>query len=80
VINPGLPDFQSGSILKGLAMENVDIFYDIWSHFTAVGYILPKFGMFCCNVVYFVVMWYIFHHFGMLYKENLATMYECMAM
>jgi hypothetical protein len=47
------------SQLVRLAVENVGIFYDIWSHFTAIGYILCLFGIFSYNVVYFVVMWYI---------------------
>jgi hypothetical protein len=32
-------------------------------------------GTFYDHLVYFVVIWYIFPRFGMVYQENLATLY-----
>jgi hypothetical protein len=64
---PGLPD--STNIFEpkipnwvnfgGLAMENVGIFYGVWSHFAAIWYIFCPFGIFCGNVVYFPPFWYV---------------------
>jgi hypothetical protein len=53
-----------GSILEGLEMEDVGIFY-IWSYETsyALWYGLCSFG----NVV---IIWYIFHRFGILSDEK----------
>jgi hypothetical protein len=52
--NPKLGKFE-----RGLAMENVSIFHDIWSHFTAFlyRYVMPIWYM------YFVVVWHIFPPF-----------------
>jgi hypothetical protein len=44
-------------------MEDVDIFYGHLVSFTAIGYILWTFGIFCGNLVYF-------SRFGMLYHEK----------
>jgi hypothetical protein len=41
----------------------------VWYVF-AIWYILWPFGIFCGLLVYFVVIWYIFHHFGKLYQEK----------
>jgi hypothetical protein len=38
--------------------------------------ILRPIGIFYGLWVYFVAIWYIFTHFGMLYQENLATLLE----
>jgi hypothetical protein len=61
----GLPDglfsnqkSQFGSILDGLAKENLDIFYDHFVYFTAIGNILWPFGIFCGNLVYLSPFWY----------------------
>jgi hypothetical protein len=32
------------------------------------------FGIACGNLAHFTVVWYIFSHFGMLRKKNLATL------
>jgi hypothetical protein len=48
-------------------MENVGIFYVHVVYFTAIWYTLWTFGIFCGNLVYFVVY---FSRFGMLYKEK----------
>jgi hypothetical protein len=44
-------------------MVDVGVFMAIWS-------ILQPFGIFCGNVVYFMVIWYTFPHFGMLSQEK----------
>jgi hypothetical protein len=44
-------------------MEDVGIFYGHLS-------ILRPFGIFCGNLVYFEVIWYIFLRFGILYQEQ----------
>jgi hypothetical protein len=56
---PGLPDGlfsnqrpQFWSILEGLAMENLGIFYDHLVYFTAMGNILWAFSIFCGHLVY----------------------------
>jgi hypothetical protein len=49
-----------GYILEGLAMEDVGIFDRHLVYFTG-------------DLVYFVLIWYIFPHFGMLFQKNLAT-------
>jgi hypothetical protein len=36
--------------------------------------LLSPFGVFFLHFVYFVVIWYIFSHFGILQQENLATL------
>jgi hypothetical protein len=43
---------------------NVGIFYYHWDYFTAIFY---------GRLVYFVVIWYIFPHFGMLYLEKFGN-------
>jgi hypothetical protein len=48
-------------------MENAGVFYDHLEHFKAIWYILWPFG----NAV---VIWYIFHRFGILCQENLVTL------
>jgi hypothetical protein len=58
---------QFGYILEGLAMEDVGIFLAIWS-------ILRQFGLFYGNLVYFVVIWYIFTVLVCCTKKNLATL------
>jgi hypothetical protein len=57
---------QFWSILEGLAMENLSKFFDHLVCITAIGNILWPFGIFCGNLVYFVVIWYIFPRFGIL--------------
>jgi hypothetical protein len=54
---------QFGSILEGLEIENLGIFYDHLVYFTAIGNILRPFGLFCGHLVYFP-------RFGMLYDEK----------
>jgi hypothetical protein len=44
-------------------MENLCIFKTIWS-------ILRLLEIFYSHLVYFVVMWYIFHSFGILDQEK----------
>jgi hypothetical protein len=44
-------------------MENVGIFYVHLVYITAI-------EIFYVNLVCFVVVWYIFPHFGMLYQEK----------
>jgi hypothetical protein len=48
-------------------MEDVGIFLAIWS-------ILRQFGLFYGNLVYFVVIWYIFTVLVCCTKKNLATL------
>jgi hypothetical protein len=71
----GLPDglfsnqkSQFGYILGGFGMENVDIFYDFWEHFTAILSNLWHFGIVCSHLVYFFPFWYVWT------KKNLATL------
>jgi hypothetical protein len=66
----GLPDgvfskqkSKFGSILEGLRMENIGIFYVHLEYFTAIWYNLWPFG----NVDAF---WYIFPRFGILCLEK----------
>jgi hypothetical protein len=40
-------------------MEDVDIFYEHLVYSTDIWSILWTFGIFCSNLVYFVVIWYI---------------------
>jgi hypothetical protein len=51
-------------------MENLGIFYDHLVYFTPMGNILWPFGIFCGNLEYFVVIWYIFTRFGILEQEK----------
>jgi hypothetical protein len=53
---------QLGSILQGLEMENVGIFNGHLEYIKSMWYILWPLD----NLV---VIWYIFHHFGILYSE-----------
>jgi hypothetical protein len=41
------------SILEGLGIENVGIFYDHLEYFTAIWYNLWPFGVVCGHLVYF---------------------------
>jgi hypothetical protein len=73
----GLPDgkfsnqkSQFGSILEGLAMQDVVIFMAIWS-------ILRPLGTFRGPLVYLMAIWYLFSRFGTLYQKNLATLLHC---
>jgi hypothetical protein len=50
---------QFGSILEGLAREDVGIFYGHFVYFTAKWYILCPFGTFCGRLVYFPPFWYV---------------------
>jgi hypothetical protein len=54
---------QFGYILDDLGIENVDIYSGHLEYFTSFGYILRAFDN-------FVVIWYIFPHFGILYREK----------
>jgi hypothetical protein len=54
---------QFGSILEGLAMEDVEIFFDIWS-------ILRPFQIFYGHSVYFMVICYIFPRVGIVHQEQ----------
>jgi hypothetical protein len=64
-------------------MDTVGIFSGHVAYFTSIWYILWQFGIFCGNLVYFVavcyILWlfgtYIFSCFGILYQENLATLF-----
>jgi hypothetical protein len=38
------------------------------------GLAMEDVGIFFGHLVYFIVIWYIFPHFGMLYQKNLATL------
>jgi hypothetical protein len=53
--------------LEDLAVEHLGIFMTIWS-------ILRSLEISRGHLVYFAVIWYIFHRFGILDKENLATL------
>jgi hypothetical protein len=44
-------------------MEDVNIFYGIWS-------ILQPFGLFYGHLVHFIVIWYICSRLGLLYQEK----------
>jgi hypothetical protein len=64
--SPGLPDgifsnqkSKFGQILEGLAMADALVFYVRLN-------ILKPFGIFYVNLVYFKIIWFIFHRFGML--------------
>jgi hypothetical protein len=66
----GLPDgllsnqkSQFGKFCRGLAMENLGIFYDHLVYFKAIANILWPFGIFCGNLVYFP-------RFGILDQEK----------
>jgi hypothetical protein len=61
--NPNLGNFWGVC-----AMENIGIFYDHFVNFTAIANILWPFGIFCGELVYFVVSWYISPRFGILYQ------------
>jgi hypothetical protein len=52
-------NFNLGIQILDLGMDNVDMFYDPLEHFTAIGYILYPFGIYCCHLVYFLPFWYI---------------------
>jgi hypothetical protein len=55
----------------GLAMENVDVFYGHLVYFTAIGYILWPFGIFCVHLVFLmVVCTCTFSRFGMFSQEK----------
>jgi hypothetical protein len=55
-------------------MEMAGIFYGHLVYFTSNWYILRPIGIFYVQLVYFMdilfILWYIFHHFGMLYREK----------
>jgi hypothetical protein len=51
------------SILEGIVLEDVGIFYGHLIYFTAIGYILRPFGIFNGHLVFFP-------RFGMLYQDN----------
>jgi hypothetical protein len=75
ILTAGMPDgllsnqkSQFGSILEGLAMENVGIFYVHLVCFTAIGNILWSLGIFCGHLVYFSPFWYVVRNL------NLATL------
>jgi hypothetical protein len=40
--------------------------WKMFGYVMAIWPILQSFGIFCCHLVYFMVIWYIFHIFGML--------------
>jgi hypothetical protein len=54
---------QFGSILEGLGMENVGIFYGHLEYITVIWYTLCPFGI-------LVTIWFIFTRSGRLYKEK----------
>jgi hypothetical protein len=73
--NPGLPDglfanqkFQFGYILDGLGVDNVGIIYGHLEYLKAIWYILLSMGVCCCQLVYFVVIWYIFPYWYVVWK------------
>jgi hypothetical protein len=51
--------YQFGSILEGLAMEVVGIFYVPLVHFTAILVQIIAYGIFYRHLVYFMAVWYI---------------------
>jgi hypothetical protein len=55
------PKSQFGKILEGIAKECVSIFYEYLVYYIANWYIL-----WTC----FVVIWYIFPHFGIMCQEK----------
>jgi hypothetical protein len=67
----GLPDgsfsnqkSQFGSILEGLSLENVDIFYGHWKYFTGL-------GMWYFMTIFYILCSYgIFSGLGIIYKEK----------
>jgi hypothetical protein len=58
-------------------MEDVGTFYDHLVYFAAICYTLWPFGIFCGNLVYFMVIWYIFPVLVCCTKKNLATLVRC---
>jgi hypothetical protein len=60
--NPNL-----GKFWRALQLKMLVYFMDIRS-------ILRSFGKFYGRLVYFVVIWYMFSHFGIFTKKNLATL------
>jgi hypothetical protein len=58
--------YQIGSILEGLATENLGIFYDHLVYFTAIGNVLHM----AIWYIYFAVIWCIFPRFGILDQEK----------
>jgi hypothetical protein len=64
--------FQTKNLSKSwedLRMEKYGMFYGHLEYFTAILKILRSFG----NVV---MIWYIFHRFGICVKKNLATLVQ----
>jgi hypothetical protein len=58
-----------GTYLQGLATKDVGILYGHMVH-------LRPIGIFYAYLVYYVVIWYIFPHFGVCTKKNLATLVD----
>jgi hypothetical protein len=50
-------------IFVGLGMENLGIFYGHFGTLKSIWRILPQ-------LVYYVVIWYIFSHFGVIEQEK----------
>jgi hypothetical protein len=50
---------QFGSILKGLAMDDVGLFYGHLAYVTAILYTLWPFGIFYGYLLYFSPFWYV---------------------
>jgi hypothetical protein len=44
--------------------------WTIWVYILAILVVLRQFGVFYLHWEYFVVIWYIFSHFGMLQQEK----------
>jgi hypothetical protein len=57
------PKSQFWFVYVGLGMENLGIFYGHFGTFKSIWRILPPFGIFCGNLVYFVEICYVFSHF-----------------
>jgi hypothetical protein len=75
MLRTGLPDglFSDQKSLiwffVGLEMENLGIFM-------AISVLLSPLGVFYLNLVYFVIIWYIFPPFWYIVSKNLATLVE----
>jgi hypothetical protein len=61
----GLPD---GIFFNQKSQYRYTYFEEPWNG--KCPYILWPFGSFYGHLVYFMVIWYIFHRFGVLYKEK----------
>jgi hypothetical protein len=48
--------------------------WKLWVHFMTIGPILQLLRIYCGHLVFFMVIWYIFHVLVCCTKKNLATL------